>query len=257
MPPLIVDCFLFNGEFSLLDVRLHELAPIVDNFVLVESTTTFSGQPKALSFHEAVSGNRWDKWPQLACVAVLDPPKTNNPWDRESYQRNSMLRGLHSFPDETVVLISDVDEIPRASSVPLVISPGEVHVFEQDLYYYTMSLRAEGRWRGTRACRLSDLRAWTPQVVRFAGGIPLHNAGWHFSYLGGAEAIQKKLASFSHQEYNIPEYTSSAAITRRVALGLDLFDREIIKLHTVPGLGHLPAFVQNNPSDFADMIGSS
>jgi len=252
---MIVDCFLFTSEFSMLDIRLHELNDVVDNFILVESNTTFSGVPKPLHFQE--QAEQWANWPKLESVIVLDPPKTNNPWDREAYQRNSILRGLRTYPEDTVVLISDADEIPMAASIPPVVSPGEVYVFEQELYYYTMSQRVKGRWRGTRACRLSDLRAWTPQVVRFAGGKPINPGGWHFSYMGGPEAIQRKLASFSHQEYNIPEYTSAAAITKRVSGNHDLFDREIIQLHTVSGLSHLPKYVQENPSLFVDMIWST
>lgn len=251
---MIVDCFLFTREFTLLDIRLHELAPYVDDFLLVEANTTFSGEAKSLEFQ--AQADRWREWPQLSTVSVLDPPKTTNPWDREAYQRNAILRGLREFAGDTVVLISDVDEIPRGCNIPPAIKPGEVYVFEQDLYYYTMTQRARERWRGTRACRLDDLRRWTPQVVRFAGGTPVINGGWHFSYMGGVDAIQAKLAAFSHQELNRPEFNSAVEITRRVGANRDLFDREILKLETVPGLDHLPEYVRDNPSKFSTMIWS-
>jgi hypothetical protein len=50
--PMIYDCFLINREFDLLEMRLHELAPVVDRFVLVEATHTFFGQPKPLHYQE-------------------------------------------------------------------------------------------------------------------------------------------------------------------------------------------------------------
>jgi beta-1,4-mannosyl-glycoprotein beta-1,4-N-acetylglucosaminyltransferase len=50
---MLYDCFPFFDEFELLQVRLHELADLVDQFVLVESTKTHSGEPKPLYYAES------------------------------------------------------------------------------------------------------------------------------------------------------------------------------------------------------------
>ena len=42
------DCFTDNGGFDVLQIRLHKLAEVVDCFVIVEATRTFSGEAKAL-----------------------------------------------------------------------------------------------------------------------------------------------------------------------------------------------------------------
>ena len=42
----VYDAFLFSGEFDLLYLRVSELAPVVDHFVVVEATTTFQGRPR-------------------------------------------------------------------------------------------------------------------------------------------------------------------------------------------------------------------
>lgn len=34
------------------------------------------------------------------------------------------------------------------------------------------------------------------------GTVTVPNGGWHFTCLGGAEAVARKIASFAHQEYN-------------------------------------------------------
>ena len=49
-PHRVWDCFLFDGELGLLDVRLSELYDVVDHFVLVEAATTPAGQPKPLYY---------------------------------------------------------------------------------------------------------------------------------------------------------------------------------------------------------------
>lgn len=42
----IIDCFIFYNELELLKVRFEELYDVVDNFILVEGTLTFTGNKK-------------------------------------------------------------------------------------------------------------------------------------------------------------------------------------------------------------------
>ncbi|MFZ9907831.1 MAG: hypothetical protein ACO3FJ_09090, partial [Ilumatobacteraceae bacterium] len=42
----IFDCILFNQEHDMLECRLSELGDVVDKMIIVESSTTFMGQPK-------------------------------------------------------------------------------------------------------------------------------------------------------------------------------------------------------------------
>jgi hypothetical protein len=42
----VFDCILFNQEHDMLECRLWELGDAVDMFIIVESSTTFMGQPK-------------------------------------------------------------------------------------------------------------------------------------------------------------------------------------------------------------------
>ncbi|MCM7854200.1 hypothetical protein M8S88_13425, partial [Enterobacter hormaechei] len=47
---MIYDCFLYYDEDMLLDIRLHTLADVVDRFVIVEATHSFTGIPRELHF---------------------------------------------------------------------------------------------------------------------------------------------------------------------------------------------------------------
>jgi len=51
----LIDGFVFYNELGLLKYRLDTLYEIVDNFILVESTKTFSGNSKEL-FYEKNKG---------------------------------------------------------------------------------------------------------------------------------------------------------------------------------------------------------
>ena len=46
----IFDCFMFYDEEMLLDIRLNILNKFVDQFIIVESTFTHSGQKRNLVF---------------------------------------------------------------------------------------------------------------------------------------------------------------------------------------------------------------
>ena len=49
---MIYDAFPFLDELELLELRLKELAAVVDRHILVESTLTFQGTPKPLYYAE-------------------------------------------------------------------------------------------------------------------------------------------------------------------------------------------------------------
>ena len=49
--PRVFDCFQFYNEFDVLEIRLAELDPLVDHFVIVEATHTHTGKPKPLLLH--------------------------------------------------------------------------------------------------------------------------------------------------------------------------------------------------------------
>ena len=46
----IFDCFMFNNEEKLLEIRLNVLNKFVDYFVIIESEETHSGNKKKTTF---------------------------------------------------------------------------------------------------------------------------------------------------------------------------------------------------------------
>lgn len=231
---MIVDVVTYAGEYECLLLRLHELAGVVDYHVLVEAMETFTGLPKPLHYEgrdRARLGALASR--VLSCVAVL--PRSDDPWARETYQRNMALRLLDARPADTVVLVGDVDEIPSAEAVTLaeaMIDEGNPQLaFQQRLclYYANNRCTTAPNWYGTQAVRLDWLRRVTPQGVRnVRNNAPyITNAGWHFgSLLGdeGAPRFARKLASFSHAQ-EVAQYTSAEHIAEAIAAGADVSGR--------------------------------
>ena len=52
-------------------------------------------------------------------------PGGDDPYLRENFQRNCMLRGLKSASEEDVIIISDLDEIPNLENKPYKI---DIHI---------------------------------------------------------------------------------------------------------------------------------
>jgi beta-1,4-mannosyl-glycoprotein beta-1,4-N-acetylglucosaminyltransferase len=248
---MIYDCFTFFDETDVLEIRLHELDPVVDRFVLVEASQTFSGRPKPLYFelakpryrrfagrivHVVVDDMDAAKdvrgLPFYAAAAASNPTfrallDRNLPaWSREAHQRNGIARGLAGCQGEDVILIGDVDEIPRASSLRQLSLRDGTTGFRQRLHYYYLNCRADSDWVGTRAIRYQALARTAPQEVRTeTPGAVVEEGGWHFSHLGGIEAIRRKIASFSHQELNTPEFNAAASLLFNVENNLDIYAR--------------------------------
>jgi hypothetical protein len=116
LKPKVYDCFSFFNELDVLEIRLNELDKYVDYFVLVEMTVTHKGDPKPLYFEQ--NKKRFDKFlHKIIHIVVADYPQVNDPWIREHYQRNCIERGLNNCNNNDIIIISDVDEIPRGTKI--------------------------------------------------------------------------------------------------------------------------------------------
>ena len=227
---------LYNGELDTLEIRLHELAHVVDRFVVVESDVTHSGMPRAIRY-DAAHPRLLPFVSKIVHVIVKDMPDTTDPRQRETWQRNAVLRGMPDAASDDLVMMSDVDEVPRASVVEAIKRDREHRLFGLRLafYYFYLNYRnvrgPEAALTWAVAAARAELDKITPDGLRFAArhGDPnvhvLPDAGWHFSYLMDEAGIQRKIQAFSHQEWNTKSFLSSIDIKATVHQRGDLFNR--------------------------------
>ena len=111
--PRVYDCFQFYNEFDVLEIRLAELDPLVDHFVLVEATHTHTGKPKPLHFTE--NRKRYERYAHKIIHVVIDDLPLDDPshFARDIHQREAILRGLGGAQPDDRILFSDCDEIPK------------------------------------------------------------------------------------------------------------------------------------------------
>ena len=93
----------------MLEFRLKYLHNVVDLFVIVESTKTFTGMEKKLTARGVIEKLPKKIKDKVRLIEVQDAPysRAKNEWDwqREYYQRNATLRGLTDLKDDDVLMI--------------------------------------------------------------------------------------------------------------------------------------------------------
>lgn len=282
---MIYDCFMFFNELELLEIRLNELSGVVDKFVLVEATKTFSNKPKPLYYEN--NKERYSNFKdRIIHIIVDDSPDTDNPWVLDHYQKNCIQRGLVDAKPQDVIIISDADEIPKAKTVSALLknlkydtSPFYdvaryiikknmirryfkrivrnynpfIYVFQQKPFYYYLNLAAtvHSQWYGTRLLFYRDFTL--ADEVRYSGYKIVKDGGWHFSYMGGAQRIAQKIKSFAHSELDKPQYTNTNSINELIKNKRLLSDpSEILK--PVPVDESFPRYIVENQSKYKDWI---
>ncbi|EPT06168.1 acetylglucosaminyltransferase, partial [Fomitopsis schrenkii] len=238
----IWDATIFSVELDLLEIRLRELYAVVDHFIIVESSSTFTGLPKPLHFAENRARFAWAA-EKIFYRTVDLPPNPDGPrhadmtWANEGRSRgeiNDILRAQGARPGDLLIQ-ADVDEIPSARTIELVRAcegyPDVLHLSLRDYMYSFVRALPEvkegGSWR-------ASVKTWNPTGQGYYGyshgrqsDVILADSGWHcswcFKYI---EDFQFKMRSYSHYDrVTRPEkQLEPAEIQRKICEGKDVFD---------------------------------
>lgn len=252
----IVDCFLFFNELDLLEIRLNSLAPYVEKFVLCESPVTHTGKSKPLHFLENKS--RFKDF-NITHLIVDNYEKYINgiPLDMEVNQRDFLEKGISDIDPESIVLLSDVDEIPNLDNYQI----GEEGVFLQKMYYYALNISTGvNSWTGTvaihkknintninnlRVCNGKKHRGWRSRT-----NIVARRGGWHFSTLGTPEQIIYKIEACCSQRFNTPDIKNRVA--ENVKNIRDIYPRKSKKFSVETPSG--PAWLLENKDKYKHLF---
>lgn len=199
---MIYDTFIFLNELDLLEVRLKELYSVVDKFVLVEGTRNFRGQPKPLHFEE--NKQRFAEWlPKIEHVVVDDLPDGDDPWKREFFSREATKRGC-TPNDNDIIVVSDLDEIPRAVTVARFQPEWGMVGVAMPTYWYYFNYRQVLYPDLMDRPKIISGKVFNSNTLEYIRFFDAQNrglvmfGGWHFSFMGGVQQISYKVRSFAH-----------------------------------------------------------
>ena len=267
----IYDCFSYWDEDLLLKIRLNILKDFVDYFVIVEGNKTWQNNSKELRFNIENFKDFKDK---IIYVPVKDLPEGDNPYFRENFQRNAILRGLNNANDDDVIIISDLDEIPNPASLRKFNQKMRYAVLKQMHFYYKLNLQSQVNpyWYGSRLCIKKYLK--NPQWLRdlkfkkrpfwridkFRLNNIIDEGGWHFCNLKEPENLLYKYKNLceTNDPYVFKEKIDSKflninEIKKRIKNGKDIIGRNETYL-SVKIDEKFPDYILQNKSNLKNWI---
>ena len=279
----VFDSFIFFNELELLELRLNILNDVVDYFVLTESPFTVSGNEKPLyyqenkdrfgKFNDKIIHNVTETIPDDFSDYLMKKPfhtdytSTDESgtryidlpirFQRAVYNRECSAYGLvkAGASDDDIVMTSDAVGILN----PYVIEnldwfdPAHNYVALCRAFYFKLNYIYQENWKGTRLCTFNHLKTTTVDRLRtdWRQAHQIENAGWHFSFLGDADNVRLKLASYEHTENNISSNIDN--MEQRIDMGLDPLGRTN-RLVPVPIDDTFPEYIQQNQEMSGSLI---
>jgi len=210
----VYDCFMFFNELDLVEVRLEELFNVVDYFIIAESNVTHAGNPKPYIFLE-----NWDRFKKyhskIQHVKVDDIPANLTGMQRDWFQRDSLKKGFIDIESDDLVIISDLDEIPRSELVQMIKEDTNnynryILTIPQFRHRFNfMKVKETHKYPNiiiTRFHSFTDPNSerehtffWNPKPHN---SVTLEHGGWHFTWIGNDSEIKHKIKNYAHTEHN-------------------------------------------------------
>jgi hypothetical protein len=235
---------------EVLTLHLRVIEPVVDHVVITESDRSQAGHPVPRNLREVLADIGWPEH-RVTVIDLEIPPDQDlviEPIDiancheldtnrdinvgnlssqraraRERLQKDSLLRVLDQFPDDTVYCHSDCDEImdPRhmhyiagmcrqnpgvVIKIPLVYLQGRADLRVYDRFTGKPALWHGGMFLAMRShfdratpsqIRSNNYNPW-PIMYISENGEPCWDLGWHFSWMGDAALRRVKSQNFAH-----------------------------------------------------------
>jgi len=207
---MVIDVCTYNGEKELWDIHYNVLKDYVDEFIVLEFDKTFSGEKRSVCFEPPKNNEKeirhyvhderlYEKYRELAESSPNTAGASH--WKREFMQKESIKDTLGHLKDDDIVFIGDVDEV---WSPPTLNWLGPIKLKLKVYTYYLNNRSSEEFWGTLKAPYgviknqvLNHLRTNAPRSDKYGG--------WHFTSMGGAENLMKKLTdSYTQESYATP-----------------------------------------------------
>lgn len=192
----IIDVITYHNEVEMFDLRYNMLKDHVDQFVVVESVTTFGGLPKLLTFPK----DKYDKVKYYVNEDKFMPEeidfamKSQNTgglqrWAHEFLQKESIQKAITHLNDEDTVYIGDVDEIWNPD-----ITYDKLTKIKLRVYAYYLNYRSSEEFWGPIVAKYKDIKGQCLNHLRNNGPNNSEDyGGWHFTNIGGYDAVKMKV----------------------------------------------------------------
>lgn len=281
----VIDSFIFFNELDILEIRLNELYDVVDYFVIHESPLTHTKKPKPLYFAEnrnkfkkfddkiiyKLINDTPDNFTNLQSIIpkndlhknVLDKlirhnyyPKDHIPYNRDAFEKESLIRSMDFCNDDDIILFGDADEVASPLWIQYVkdhFDPNEIYNFEQNHYWFYLNCLREDKWLGSTMLSYRKFKEKSVCDLRkYREGINIVQGGWHFSFCSG---VKEKVTSYGEQSINRKDVTDNIHnfVESCITNNHDFYYRPC-KFKIVNIDKTFPKYLQDNQEKFKGMI---
>ncbi len=189
----------------------------VDQFIVCEAATTFSGETKPLYFKEiqhlypdVIYYVIDENWTEEEKLLAWSSPNTLGAahWTREFLQKESIKKALIGLNSDDIVMIGDCDEIPDMTKVLKIKSwPLKLKL---DVYTYYLNNKSTEQFWGTLVAPYGLIKNNCLNHLRTRAPKSKNILGWHFTSM--AKDLPKKLTdSYTQESYATPEVLENLA----------------------------------------------
>lgn len=212
---MIVDAFMFNDEFEMLDIRLKIMNNKVDRFIILEGNKTWSGIDK--EYHLSNNLDRYVEYKDKIKVIKLKIPKDYKDWKCENYSRESLQIEIDKLNDNDIIIHSDLDEILNPEKIDSLLELLETENKPVNcrcsMYAYSFDRKLRRDWYGPVIAKKYMFE--NPQKLYKGNNhkrkdrshcCRVHeNVGWHWTWIGNDERIKNKVVSCIESQYKNPD----------------------------------------------------
>jgi hypothetical protein len=205
---MIYECFYFYNELDLLDLKLHESGQVVDKFVLCEFKTDVRHRPQRLYYNE--NKERFKEF-ESKIIHIIGEDDFSNLSGHGLYaaRKELYMKGLEGCSPNDIVIASDPDVILKKEALEKLPSYNMDNMevqFISDWFCYYMDylyihckfgFNGANYYKNIHAGKWATIYRWKPV------GALIDDAGYHFSKLGGIDALIENITGYPHQECNI------------------------------------------------------
>jgi hypothetical protein len=214
---MIIDTFMFNDEFEMLDIRLDISNKYVDKWIILEGNKTWSGNKKP--YHLQAKLDYYSKkYKDRIQVIQLEIPEGYTEWKCENFSRASLQKGIDLHSDDDIIIHSDLDEVLNPELFPSIVDlldkENKPVNCTLDMFIYHFNRKMYRTWSGNIVARKRMFK--NPQELYKGDQYKKKNrshcvrypdiAGWHWTWIGNDDRIRNKVQSvIEHQGRNPDE----------------------------------------------------
>jgi len=212
---MIIDTFMFNDEFEMLDIRLDISNNYVDKWIILEGNRTWSGKEKP--YHLAARIDEYQqKYNNKIQLINLDIPADYKDWKCENFSRASLQAGIDLYDANDVVIHSDLDEILDPEKIQSILDLLEKENkpvnCTLDMFIFKFDQKLYRTWSGPVVAKKCMFN--TPQELYKGDQYKKKNRshcvvhpgiiGWHWTWIGNDDRIKNKVESCIESQYRDP-----------------------------------------------------